>query len=43
MKNEYLRIRVNGKLKADIYKEAQSKGMSISEYVRYILRKEVEK
>ena len=43
MKEEFLRIRVSKSLKESIYRTAQSKGMNISEYIRYITRKEIER
>jgi len=38
-----LHLWVEENLKELIYKEAQKRDMSISAYVRYVLRKEVEK
>lgn len=38
-----IHIRLGKALKDSIYKEAQKRDMSISSYVRYVLRKEVEK
>ncbi|HSH51181.1 MAG TPA: ribbon-helix-helix protein, CopG family [Bacteroidales bacterium] len=42
MKKERFTFRLPKQLKEKIYKKAQSLGMSISEWVRYILQKEVE-
>lgn len=42
-KNEKLNIWVTPYLKEQIYKAAQSRGMNISEYVRYVTRKELDK
>jgi len=38
-----LRVRISQKLREAIYKEAQNRGMNISEFVRYVMRKEVER
>jgi predicted HicB family RNase H-like nuclease len=42
-KEKDFRIRVSKRLYESVYKMAQSLEMSISEYVRYVLRKEIEK
>lgn len=42
-KTEKLNVWISPVLKKDVYKEAQTLGMNISDYVRYILRKETEK
>ena len=43
MKDEVIRIRIPGKDKETIRSIAQSKDMSMSEYILYILRKEMDK
>lgn len=40
---ERLNVWISPVLKKDVYREAQTLGMNISDYVRYILRKETEK
>ena len=42
-KEKDFRIRASIHLYEAVYKKAQSLGMNISEYVRYVLRKEIEK
>lgn len=43
MNEEILQIRLPEKLKNQIKEYADKKGMSVSEAVRYVMRKEVEK
>jgi len=43
MKTKDIRVRVSETLYKEVYKKAQSKGMNLSELVRYLLQKEVEK
>lgn len=43
MKTAYVQIRVSEHLKENFKKAAESKGMDISEYIRYLMQKETEK
>jgi addiction module RelB/DinJ family antitoxin len=38
-----LHIRIDKELKAKVYKAAQKMGLSISSYIRYVLKKDVGK